>query len=109
MKYFNKLPSVLREKLFSTERISSLLSLNLGGCRASSMTAQLFREYCEKAYLKCIDQELLNWRKGTCLIDAFSVFTKPNSRWDKGITSMQNSKFVETMRLTSQLAKLYCT
>jgi ubiquinone/menaquinone biosynthesis C-methylase UbiE len=108
-KCFRKLRSMLGQKLFSTERISSLLSLNAGGGRASSMTAKLFREYCEKASLKCIDQELLNWWTGTCLIDAFSVFTKPNSSWDKGITFVENFEFVETMHLTSRLAKLYCT
>ena len=39
--FFNKLPSGLRQELFSTEKISSLLPLE--GWRASSMTAQLFR------------------------------------------------------------------
>ncbi len=42
--------------------------------RAFSVTAKIFEDCCERAGLKCVSQELINWR-GRLLIDCFSVFT----------------------------------
>ena len=72
------------------------------------MTAALFREYCLQAGLKCISQELINWTKGRGLIDALSVFARPNSRWDTSSTYIDNDRFVESARITSRLACVYC-
>lgn len=72
------------------------------------MTATLFREYCLQAGLKCISQELINWTKGSALIDALSVFAKPNSRWDTGRACIDNNEFVQSARITSRLASVYC-
>jgi ubiquinone/menaquinone biosynthesis C-methylase UbiE len=107
--YYNRLPIVFRQKLLTEEAVCALLSLNLQAGRANSMTGKLFREYCRQAGLKCIHQEVFNWGKGTCLIDALSIFTKPNSRWDNGSASMENTEFVQSAGLTSRLAKLYCS
>ena len=44
------------------------------------MTAERFREVCEAAGLRCISQEIVSWTTRR-LIDCFSVFTRPSSRW----------------------------
>jgi len=106
--YYKRLPNAFRREIFTEENLSALLSINFQAGRANSMTATLFRDYCQRAGLKCIHQEVFNWGMGKCLIDALSVFTKPNSRWDKGGTSMENGEFVQSADLTSRLAKLYC-
>jgi hypothetical protein len=71
------------------------------------MTAALFREYCERAGLKCVSQELINWVSGECLVDAISVFTRRGSRWDREYVCLENDKFVENAILTGRLARLY--
>jgi hypothetical protein len=43
------------------------------------------------------------------MIDAISVFARPDSKWDTGEISMENAEFVQTAGLTSRLAKLYCS
>lgn len=109
LRYYERLPEGIRDKLLRRGLISALLSLNVYSNRASSMTAGLFREYCEKAHLKCIHQEIMNWSKGMCLVDAISIFTKPNSRWDTARSSLNNHDFVEGAGVCSRLAKLYCS
>ena len=42
------------------------------------MTADLFRELCEKNGLHCVSQELVNWR-GRRLIDCLSPFVRSDS------------------------------
>ena len=106
--HYLKLPSSFRRRILTRDTISNLLSINLGAGRARSMTAALFREHCQHAGLKCISQELINWTSGTGLIDALSVFAKPNSCWDTSSTCMNNSEFVESARHTSRLAGVYC-
>lgn len=108
MNYYNLLPYAFRRKIITKENISTLLSINFQAGRAKSMNAALFRDYCQQAGLKCVRQEMISWNKGRCLIDAISIFTRPNSRWDKGTTFMENSKFVESASLISSLAELYC-
>lgn len=109
LRYYERLPEGFQQKLLRRERISAILSLNVYSNRASSMTAGLFRGYCEKVNLKCIHQEIINWSKGTCLVDAISIFTKPNSRWDTARSSLNNHDFVEGASVCSRLAKLYCS
>ena len=108
MDHYFKLPPSFRRKILTMDTISKLLSINLQAGRAKSMTAALFHEYCRQAGLKCISQELINWTKEKGLIDALSVFARPNSRWDTSSTSMNNGEFVENARITSRLARLYC-
>jgi ubiquinone/menaquinone biosynthesis C-methylase UbiE len=109
MDHYYRLPGAFRRRLLTKEDISALLSINLQAARAKSMTAALFREYCQKAGLKCISQETFNWGRGTCLIDAISVFARQKSRWDKDSRSLENAEFLENARLTSRLAGLYCS
>jgi ubiquinone/menaquinone biosynthesis C-methylase UbiE len=110
--YF-RLPCAFRRKVLSEEQLSALLSINFRAARANSMTAALFREYCQDAGLECLSQETFNWGRGKSLIDAISVFARPGSRWERNassdLSSMRNGNFVEIARLTSRLAKLYCS
>jgi hypothetical protein len=109
MDYYYRLPGAFRRRLLTKEDISALLSINFKAARAKSMTAALFREYCQKAGLICISQETFNWGRGTCLIDAISVFGRQKSRWDKDTRSLENAEFLENAGLTSRLARLYCS
>jgi SAM-dependent methyltransferase len=107
LRFYFRFPFAFRRRVLTEARMYELLSIGYAW-RATSMTAALFREYCQQAGLKCISQELLNWSKGKCLVDSISVITKPNSKWDRESVSMENSKFVENTTLTARLAKLYC-
>jgi SAM-dependent methyltransferase len=108
LRAYERLPVGLRKRLLKKRILEFFLSINSGGWRGTSMTAVLFREQCQQAGLKCITQELLNWFKGNCLIDAISVFTRPGSHWDRESLSLQNTQFVRSAALTSRLAGLYC-
>jgi SAM-dependent methyltransferase len=105
--HYVRLPQRFR-RVLTDDVVSALLSINFDAWRARSMTAQLFRSYCEKASLKCVSQELIGWGKGKCLIDALSVFARPDSRWAKRDECLRNEEFVKNMHLTSRLASLYC-
>jgi hypothetical protein len=107
LNYYSRLPFRFRNHILTEAKMHAFLSLPQAW-RATSMSAALFRKYCQQAGLKCISQEAINWGKGKCLIDAISVFTKPNSRWDRERTYFENTEFVESAGLTSRLAKLYC-
>jgi len=73
--------------------------------RDPEMTAELFRELCERHGLKCLSQELLNWR-GRRLIDCFStIASKEDSRWKAAVTPFRNRDFMleaELIRRRSQ-------
>lgn len=105
---YRRLPAVLRARVIKEARVEAMLSLNLQAWRSTSMTAKLFRSYCQEAGLRCISQELINWGYGKCLIDALSVFTPPNSPWDTKSLNFKNDQFVEGTSLTSRLSELYC-
>ena len=65
--------------------------------RARSMRAELFVLYCERAGLKCIRQELVNWG-GEQLSDCFSTFTRPGSRYDREFCRVANPQFMAQAR-----------
>jgi SAM-dependent methyltransferase len=74
--------------------------------RARSMTAGLFRTFCEMAGLSCVAQEMVNWgTKRT--IDAFSVFTRKGSRWDRPLKIQINDKHMQESEYLRQLALMY--
>jgi ubiquinone/menaquinone biosynthesis C-methylase UbiE len=109
MNWYMRLPEAIRISVLKRELMSKLFSINFQAGRARSMTAVLFRDYCHKAGLTCIRQELINWTEGSCLIDALSVFTRPNSRWDVSQSYIGNSDFVASGQLTSYVSRLYCS
>jgi hypothetical protein len=76
------------------------------GWRAQSMTAERFREQCERAGLVCVGQEIFNWW-GSPLSDCFSVFTLPSSRWARPHQVLVNDHFIEEANALSQMMQLY--
>jgi len=104
---YRRLPSAFCERILKQRHLEHLLSINIEGWRAPSMTAKLFREYCRRAGFHCVSQELVNWYRGKCLIDAFSIFTRPGSMWDREAICMENHQFLETAVLTARLSRLY--
>jgi SAM-dependent methyltransferase len=105
---YRSLPAVFRKRILREEHMERLLSINVGGWRAPSMTGDLFCKYCKQAGLRCVSQELINWNNGRCLIDAISVIAKPGSRWDRENAYLENGRFVESAVVTGELARLYC-
>ncbi len=106
--YYRRLPSAFRRYVLKEKYMERLLSINVTSWRATSVSAKLFRKYCEQADLKCVSQELINWDKGDCLIDTLSIFTKPNSQWDRKDLHLENDQFVKATALTRRLSGLYC-
>ena len=77
--------------------------------RAASMTAKLFETYCDRANLKCIGQELVNWGNQGLLIDSFSMFTPKNSTWTRDNQVIENLAFMTEAASISKLSQLYST
>ena len=101
--------------------------------RGESMTAKLFKEYCEKASLQCISQEIvplypdssIKWgrsggrlqrvtrrvisRYGRVLNDCFSLFTQKDSVWARRNRVLVNKRFWDEAESLSRLTQLYAT
>jgi hypothetical protein len=103
--FIDKLPS---KKWSLQTRAARLLSINIHGWRAVSMTAARFREICANAGLRCFSQELISWNSGRCMIDAFSCFAHPNSAWDRPPLLVENPSFVRVSQMLGKVAPLYC-
>jgi ubiquinone/menaquinone biosynthesis C-methylase UbiE len=103
-----RLPPFVGQRLLTEKRVEALLSINVSGWRATSMSGEVFRQCCEAARLKCISQELISWMKGKCLIDCISVFAKPLSNWPVKKVPFVNDHFLESASDASRLAQLYC-
>ncbi len=74
--------------------------------RDPEMTAELFREICARHGLKCLCQELVNWR-GRRLIDCFSILARKDSRWQEAPRAFRNPDFMLEARLIQRLAQHY--
>jgi SAM-dependent methyltransferase len=72
--------------------------LDLGAWRDAAMTAARFEELCTENGLSCIGQEKISWEHGRFLIDAFSIFTRPGSRWDRPNVVVRNPGFSDEAR-----------
>jgi ubiquinone/menaquinone biosynthesis C-methylase UbiE len=73
--------------------------------RNPDMTAALFRVLCEKHGLRCIRQELVNWR-GRRLIDCFSLFERSEASEPKPTELIRNPNFMrEAARIRRQWRK----
>lgn len=76
--------------------------------RAESMTATLFKQYCEKAGLQCIGQEIINrTTKYPLAHDCFSMFTLKNSVWARPDRVLKNMLFSYEARYLTKLSRLY--
>lgn len=74
--------------------------------RAPDMTAELFRACCEQHGLKCLCQELVNWR-GRRLIDCFSTIARQDSNWKAAAHPVRNPNFMLEARLIRRRAQHY--
>jgi ubiquinone/menaquinone biosynthesis C-methylase UbiE len=74
--------------------------------RSPDMTAELFRFSCETHGLRCISQEIVNWR-GRQLIDCFSLFTRQNSKWDGPLRLLRNPNFMREAELIRRWSVIY--
>jgi hypothetical protein len=96
-KIVKRLPKQLHDTLLSRGLIDST------HWRASSVTANNFREWCATAGLVCIRQELINWG-GKRLIDCLSVITPSATAETKQAVVFRNRHFMveaEQSRLRS--------
>jgi SAM-dependent methyltransferase len=80
------------------------IAVNLAAWRDEGMTAARFREQCTRAGLACVSQELVSWEFGGYLLDSFSIFTVPGSRWERPVQLLRNPMFVAEAR---RMARLY--
>ena len=106
LEYHHRLPSAIR-RIVTAGKVEYLLRMHTGWW-ATSMTGTLFGEYCERAGLKCISQELINWVGSRCLVGGISVFTKANSRWKVKSARLENDQYMKNAGLNARLAQLYC-
>jgi hypothetical protein len=74
--------------------------------RDPEMTAELFREICAENGLKCVCQELVNWR-GRRLIDCFSTVARKDSTWQEAARPFRNSDFMREAELIRRVAQHY--
>jgi ubiquinone/menaquinone biosynthesis C-methylase UbiE len=74
--------------------------------RATSMSADLFRDFCETANLECVTQEKVNWGASE-LNDSFSTFTRAGSSWSRPNRVLENAQFMAEAHSISRLAPLY--
>jgi SAM-dependent methyltransferase len=74
--------------------------------RAESCSAEAVRGFCAEASLSCLRQEIVNWG-GSELTDAFSMVTRPGSRWDRPLELRENPGFMAEAENIGALARLY--
>jgi hypothetical protein len=63
--HYFRVPLMFRRYVLTENLASALLSINFEAWRATSMTTELFRNYCERADLKCVSQELIGWGRAS--------------------------------------------
>lgn len=62
--------------------------------RGEDMTAEIFKNSCERHGLCCVSQELINWASRPYYIDAFSIFTTEKRDRDRRIVR-RNARFID--------------
>jgi hypothetical protein len=82
-----RLPAALAKPLIK------LQILDWAHHRNTSMTAELFRALCKQNGLRCITQELVNWR-GRRLIDCLSLFVRSDSAEENATKITRNPNFM---------------
>jgi SAM-dependent methyltransferase len=74
--------------------------------RDPEMTAELFRALCDQNGLKCLGQELVNWR-GRRLIDCFSTVARKDSKWQEASGPFRNPGFMREAEWIRRVAQHY--
>ncbi len=101
-KYFAVTTRLPRGRRFLAEK-----RLILNDCaRALNMSAALFEQYCVKAGVQCISQEIINWYDAA-LIDCISVFTRKESVWARRNRIVENRCFLQEAKNWGRVASLY--
>ena len=91
-----RLPEVLAKPLIKAK------ILDWAHHRNPSMSAELFRALCAQHGLRCISQELVNWR-GRRLIDCLSLFERSDSAHQNATKVFANPNFIrEAARIRRQ-------
>lgn len=99
--------SPLRESLRRGKRFLIEKGILINDCaRALSMSAGLFEDYCQRAGLRCVGQEIINW-SGNSLIDCLSIFTQKGSIWDRPNRVIENRHFVQEAGNIARVSDLY--
>jgi 2-polyprenyl-3-methyl-5-hydroxy-6-metoxy-1,4-benzoquinol methylase len=78
---------------------------NLHG-RGETMSAALFKKYCDENQLICINQEIINWG-GSILNDCLSLFTKRMDKKHFTDNLFINSEFHKEVHSINAIAKMY--
>ena len=87
--------------------ISKILGFN-PFWRSWNMTAEKFQQLVEKASMRTISQETVNWKnENYFLIDCISVFTLANSIWARPNRIFTNRCFMEEVNYSQKLSALY--
>ncbi len=74
--------------------------------RTASMSARLFRRFCDDAGLSCQRQEIVNWG-GYILHDCFSVFTRAGSPLAGPCVIWENPGFMNEAQALGSVARHY--
>jgi len=76
--------------------------------RATSMSGQLFQQYCTEVGITCLSQELIGWG-GSTLTDCFSFFQLEKTPSLHETLVISNTQFMTEAKRGQQLAALYAT
>ena len=74
--------------------------------RAASMSALLFRQYCDESGVQCLRQEIVNWG-GDILHDCFSLFTRVGSPYATPCSVWENPGFMAEALALGSVARHY--
>ena len=67
-----------------------------------------FLEFAREAGLRCIGQEIVNWKTGSGrLIDCLSLFTREGAVWERPNRVIRNGGFMGEAAYLSKLSRLY--
>ena len=86
--------------------LSGKLSIPNPHWRAESMSADIFRIYCEQYNLKCIVQEKINWG-GDVLNDCLSLFIKDDLKNYPETKIIENYKYMTYADMVRQMSEMY--
>lgn len=73
---------------------------------AESMSARLFEEYCDRAGMQCISQELIKWFN-KYPIGCLSVFTRKDSIWARKNRVVENEDFMDEVQRVQAVSQHY--
>jgi SAM-dependent methyltransferase len=74
--------------------------------RASTMTAELFRGYCNEVGLQCIAQEIIAWG-GSVLHDCFSLFVRGIAETNVKTVIYENMHFMDEAHNLRRISEIY--